>query len=101
MSAFKKLRKREAELELHEKNIRRNDDSESSEVDEEERLKRQKVQEELGESDKSSVDSQKADSEKGSVAEDETTAAEQEVDPEDELRAFKDADPSSKEWKNR
>ena len=40
MSAFKKLRKREAELELHEKNIRRNDDSESSEVDEEERLKR-------------------------------------------------------------
>jgi len=36
-----------------------------------------------------------------SLFEDEEVKETPEADPEEELRAFKDADPSSKEWRNR
>ena len=64
--------------------------------------KKQKKEEETRDDDSSSSNSSQAEgsndekdneSEKGSVK--------SEIDPEEELRAFKDADPLSKEWKNR
>jgi hypothetical protein len=79
-SVFKKLQKRERQN--HDKLY----------LDEEERpqpLKKQQVEE-----------SEESDSEETPQEEASSTKS-VEIDPEEELRAFKDAEPMSKDWKNR
>jgi len=60
--------------------------------------KRQKVSDSESKDDDSGDSDEESGDQEGS-AEDQGNAPE--IDPEDELRAFKDADASSKEWKNR
>jgi ribosome biogenesis protein BRX1 len=103
MSTFKKLKKRHFENALHELNDQIGQDLSNTELAEK-AIKMRKTKDEFSDSqsEKSDLGEEANDVEdKESVRSEGTPEDNKPVDFKEELRAFKDSDPLSKEWKNR